>query len=74
MDNEDLVNNQEKISKEILNFCELPWEDQCLKFYETKRQVRTASIDQVRKPLNNKSIGAWKNYESSLTELISQIK
>ena len=74
LDNEDLVNNQEKISKEILNFCELPWEDQCLKFYETKRQVRTASIDQVRKPLNNKSIGAWKKYESSLTELISQIK
>ena len=74
LDNEDLVNNQEKISKEILNFCELPWEDQCLKFYETKRQVRTASIDQVRKPLNNKSVGAWKNYKSSLSELTAELK
>ena len=74
LDNEELVNNQEKISREILNFCNLEWEDQCLKFYETKRQVRTASIDQVRKPLNNKSIGAWKNYESSLSELMSELK
>ena len=74
LDNEELINNQEKISREILGFCDLEWEAQCLKFYETKRQVRTASIDQVRKPLNNKSIGAWKNYESSLTELINQLQ
>ena len=73
LDNEELIKNQEKISKEIVNFCGLDWEEQCLRFYETKRQVRTASIDQVRQPLNNKSIGAWKNYESSLTELIKQL-
>ncbi len=74
LDNEELINNQEKTSRDLVSFCGLEWEEQCLKFYETKRQVRTASIDQVRKPLNNKSIGAWKKYESSLTELISQIK
>ncbi len=73
LDNEELIKNQEKISKEIVNFCGLDWEEQCLRFYETKRQVRTASIDQVRQPLNNKSIGAWKNYKSSLTELIKQL-
>ena len=73
LDNEELINNQEEVSRNMLTFCDLEWEDQCLKFYETKRQVRTASIDQVRKPLNNKSIGAWKKYESSLTELISQL-
>ena len=74
LDNEELINNQEEVSRNMLTFCDLDWEDQCLKFYETKRQVRTASIDQVRKPLNNKSIGAWKNYESSLSELISELK
>ena len=74
LDNEELINNQEKISRQIITFCGLEWEEQCLKFYETKRQVRTASIDQVRKPLNNKSIGAWKSYEYSLTELINQLQ
>ena len=74
LDNEELINNQEKISRQIITFCGLEWEEKCLKFYETKRQVRTASIDQVRKPLNNKSIGAWKSYEYSLTELINQLQ
>ena len=74
LDNETLINNQEKVSRDILSFCGLDWEEQCLEFYKTKRQVRTASIDQVRKPLNNKSIGAWKKYKSSLNELVKQIK
>mgnify|MGYP000281806743 CR=1 FL=1 len=74
LDNETLIKNQEKISRDILSFCGLDWEEQCLEFYKTKRQVRTASIDQVRKPLNNKSIGAWKYYKPSLSELIKHLK
>ena len=74
LDNEELIKNQEKVSKEIVDFCNLQWENQCLEFYKTKRQIRTASIEQVRQPLNTKSIGAWKKYESSLTELINQLQ
>ena len=52
----------------------LEWEKQCLEFHKNKRQVRTASIEQVRKPINNKSIGAWKKYERYLSEMLSRIK
>ena len=73
LDNEELVNNQETISKKLIEFCELDWEDQCLEFHKNKRQVRTASIEQVRKPINNKSIGAWKKYENYLSEMIAEL-
>ena len=46
----------------------------CLEFHKNKRQVRTASIEQVRQPMNTKSIGAWKKYESFLVELNSVLK
>lgn len=74
LDNEELVNSQKRVSKELIDFCELNWESKCLDFHKTKRQVRTASIEQVRTPINNKSIGAWKKYESYLQELISNLK
>ena len=73
LDNEELVNNQETISKKLIEFCELDWEEQCLEFHKNKRQVRTASIEQVRKPMNNKSIGAWKKYENYLSEMITEL-
>ena len=73
LDNEELVNNQETISKKLIEFCELDWEKQCLEFHKNKRQVRTASIEQVRKPINNKSIGAWKKYENYLSEMIVEL-
>tara|TARA_B100000965_G_scaffold219191_1_gene183472 strand:+ start:659 stop:2380 length:1722 start_codon:yes stop_codon:yes gene_type:complete len=73
LDNEELINNQERVSRDIVDFCDLDWEKSCLNFHETKRQVRTASIDQVRKPLNKNSIGAWKQYEKSLPDLVNQL-
>ena len=74
LDNEELVQNQESISKKLIEFCDLEWEDECLEFHKNKRQVRTASIEQVRQPMNTKSIGAWKKYESFLVELNSVLK
>ena len=71
LDNEKLVNNQEDVSKELVQFCNVDWEEDCLNFYKLKRQVRTASIEQVRTPINKKSIGAWKNYKNYLSELVS---
>ncbi len=74
LDNEELVNNQEEVSKSLVKFCGLSWENQCLDFHKNKRQVRTASIEQVRKPINNKSIGAWKKYKNVLSDLIEGLK
>jgi len=70
LNHENLINDQEKYSKEIINYCGLDWEVACLEFYKTKRQVMTASNEQVREPINKKSIFAWKKYERFLGPLI----
>ena len=74
LDNEELVNDQEGVSKELVKYCSLKWEKECLNFHKTKRQVRTASIEQVRQPMNKKSIGAWRKYEKYLNELASSLE
>ena len=69
LNHENLISNQEKYSREIVNYCGLDWEEACLEFYKTKRQVQTASNEQVREPINKKSLSAWKKYESILEPL-----
>ena len=49
---------------------DLEWEDDCLKFNENKRLVRTKSNDQVRQPLYKKSVERWRNYEKHIQPLI----
>jgi len=66
---EDVVQDFEGQVRRLLEYCELPWEDACLRFYETDRPVRTASSEQVRQPVHSKSIGFWRNYEDELGEL-----
>jgi hypothetical protein len=67
---ERMVVDQETQTRRILEHCGLPWEDQCLRFYETERAVNTASSEQVRQPIYTKSVNFWRNYESELGELI----
>jgi tetratricopeptide (TPR) repeat protein len=50
----------------ILDFCGLEWEESCLNFHQSTRQVVTASYDQVRQPLHNRSVARWKNYARHL--------
>ena len=68
---ESLVENPERKIRQLLAFCELPWDDQCLKFYGSspRRAVVTASYDQVRQPIYRKSLHRWKNYEQYLEPL-----
>ena len=66
---EQILNNQEAKSKEILNFCGLSWEAQCLKFHKNKSPIKTASTAQARKPLYNTSVNSYEKYSSFLTEL-----
>ena len=63
---ENLINNTEKEVKKLLKFCDLDWEAKCLKFYDTKRPVKTASDTQVRNKIYSSSINSWKNYEKYL--------
>ena len=63
---EDVINDVEGQARRLLDYCELPWEDACLKFYETSRPVNTASMEQVRAPIYKDAVGFWKNYEKHL--------
>lgn len=67
---EDNVADQEHQARRMIEYCGLKWEDQVLRFYETERAVKTASSEQVRQPIYNKSVNSWKRYETELAELI----
>jgi hypothetical protein len=66
---EDVVGRQEKMSRELVEFCGLEWQDRCLAFHQNAQPVGTASVLQVRKPIYSHSIGRWKNYASHLEPL-----
>jgi tetratricopeptide (TPR) repeat protein len=70
---EDLVHNQETITRNLLSFCELDWDERCLTFFDTRRVVRTASTVQVRKPMSTHAIGRWKHYRSHLGPLFKAL-
>jgi len=71
---EQMVGDQENQTRRLLEYCGLPWEDQCLRFYETERAINTASSEQVRQPIYNKALHFWRNYESHLGELIDTLE
>lgn len=66
---ENLVKNPERETKKLLDFCGLQWEEACLRFYELKRFIRTASEGQVDQPIYSTSMGRWKRYENQLQPL-----
>ena len=63
---EELVENQEMMTRLILEHCELPWDDACLEFENNSAPVATASAVQVRQPLYNKAVSRWKHYAQQL--------
>jgi len=70
---EELIANQEVVSKKMIEFCDLRWEESCMSFHSTKREVVTASAVQVKQPIYSSSINLWKNYENELKPLIKII-
>jgi len=69
VDYEDLIEDQEKVSRSIIEYCGLEWSDSCLQFHQTERPVRTGSSAQVRRPLYRSSVGHWRSYEEHLKPL-----
>ena len=69
LDYENMVNNQEEETRSLLEFCGLDWHDACMDFHRHARHVKTASYDQVRRPMYTSSIGRWKNYEQHIGPL-----
>ncbi len=70
---EQVVADLETEVRRILDFCGLPFEEECLRFHETDRAVKTASSEQVRRPIYSSSVNLWRNYEQHLGELIEVV-
>ena len=69
---EDVIQNFDDTIKKLLNFLNLEWEDEVKKFYRTARErgiISTPSYNQINKPLYQKSIQRWRNYEKNFTEI-----
>ncbi|SDQ63153.1 tetratricopeptide repeat-containing sulfotransferase family protein [Pseudoxanthomonas sp. CF125] len=70
---EDMVDDTETQVRLLLEYCGLPFEDGCLRFFENKRAVRTASSEQVRKPIYREGVDHWRNYDPWLGPLKSAL-
>ena len=67
---EDMIKDQERVTREIVEFCDLPWDDRCLQSHKSGRTVMTLSYDQVNKPMYTTSIGRYRNYEKHIAALM----
>jgi len=67
---EEVVADLDGQVKRILEYCELDWEESCLRFHETSRSVKTASSEQVRQPIYSSAVNSWRHYEPHLEALI----
>jgi tetratricopeptide (TPR) repeat protein len=70
---EELVENPEVEVRRMLEWLGLDWEDACLKFHESPRPVRTASVVQVREPVYRRSVGRWSDYDPFLRNLFDKL-
>jgi thioredoxin-like negative regulator of GroEL len=70
---EDLVTDPESPSRELLKFCDLPWESQCLHFDETPATSTTASLAQARQPIDTSSVHRWRDYQQQLAPLVTKL-
>lgn len=66
---EDLVADQERVTRRIIDFCGLPWDDRCLRYYESGRRARTASHDQVDQPIYTSAVGRAQPFEKHFAPL-----
>ncbi|MCH8303253.1 MAG: sulfotransferase [Proteobacteria bacterium] len=73
MEYETVVADTEFQVRRLLDHCGLPFEQECLRFYETKRAVRTASSEQVRQPIYGGAVEQWRHYLAHLDPLIEAL-
>ena len=66
---DNVINNTEETIRELIDYCNLPFEKECLEFYKSSRPVKTPSAEQVRQPIYKSGLNYWKNYEKHLVPL-----
>ena len=70
---EQLIEDTEGEVRRVLDYCGLPFDQRCLRFYENERAVRTASSEQVRRHIYREGVDHWVNYEPWLGPLKSAL-
>ncbi len=70
---EDLVENQEHVSREIIAHCGIEWQPECLNFDKNTAPVATASAVQVRAPIYRDALARWRRFETQLAPLIERL-
>lgn len=70
---EDLVADSEAEARRLVAFCGLDWNPACMDFYKTPRTIRTASLNQVRRPIYSSSIGRWRAYAAQLGPMLETL-
>jgi type IV pilus biogenesis/stability protein PilW len=71
---EDVVEDTEKMARELVDFVGLEWDDACLQFHTSSRPVKTASVAQVRKPIYKTSVERWRKYGDGLRPLLDALE
>ncbi|MBA3676924.1 MAG: sulfotransferase [Sphingosinicella sp.] len=70
---EQLIEDPETEVRRLLNHVGVPFDAACLRFHENDRAVRTASSEQVRRPINREGLDQWKGFEPFLSPLKSAL-
>jgi len=70
---ERMVDDTEGEVRRLLDYCGLPFEASCLRFFQNPRPVRTASSEQVRQPIYREGVDHWRHYASWLGPLASAL-
>lgn len=71
---EELTADHEAVSRRLVEFCGLEWDERCLRFHETPRAVWTASMLQVRQPIYSGAVGRWRRYQDHLGPLLAALR
>ena len=70
---EDLLDRQEAVTRDLIAYCGLPWNDKCLEYWKSPRVIQTPSGMQVRQPMYTRSRGRWHKYATHLGPLLAAL-
>lgn len=71
---EELVTDPDVEIRHLLEYCDLPWAEQCLRSHETERAVDTASTNQVAAPIHRSAMGGWREYRAVLEPILDRLE
>ena len=70
---EDLINEPKLHIKNLLKYCDLEWDDNCLEFYKNKNSIKTLSVKQARNQIYKSSVDSFKNYKNISKDLFKSL-